>query len=78
MVNLTLSNESQPIVGVQGNHLVVGSTFAWNGYNSRDGYLSGIVAAQDSYAYLGNTWLIAGETWTWISFDCQFPGCQGP
>jgi hypothetical protein len=78
MVNLTLSQESQPMVGVQGSHLVAGSTFSWYGFNSYDGDISGIVAAQDSYAHVGNTWLIASETWTWISFVCQFPGCHGP
>jgi hypothetical protein len=77
MVNLTLSEESQPTVGVQGGHLVAGSTFDWDGFNLRDGNISGIVAAQDSYAYVGNTWLIARETWNWIGFVCQFPGCQG-
>lgn len=78
MVNLTLSEDSQPTVGVQGNSLVVGSTFSWNGFNSYDGNISGLVVAQDSFAYSGNTWLIAHETWTWISFVCQFPGCHGP
>jgi hypothetical protein len=76
MVNLTLSEESQPTVGVQGGHLVAGSTFDWDGFNSRDGNISGVVAAQDSFAYVGNTWLIARETWNWTGFDCQFPGCQ--
>jgi hypothetical protein len=78
MVNLTLSEDSQPTVGIQGNSMVVGSTFSWNGFNSYDGNISGLVVAQDSFAYAGNIWLIAHETWTWVSFVCQFPGCHGP
>lgn len=73
-VNLTLSEESQTIVGAQGDRLVVGSTFSWYGFSSTAGNISGVIAAQDSYAYVGNTWLIARETWTWVSLDCQYPG----
>ena len=77
MTNFTLSNETQPIVGVQGRYWVVNSTFHWAGYSTVDGILTGTVAAEDSYVHVGNTWLIARETWTWTSFTCQFPGCLG-
>jgi len=72
-VNLTLSEESQPIVGDLANHLVAGSTFSWYGFTSSDGIISGVIAAQDSYAHVSNMWLIARETWMWVSFDSQYP-----
>jgi hypothetical protein len=78
MVNLTLSNETQQTVAVQGNYLVVGSTFAWDGFNPSDGNIHGIVAAQDSYVRVGSTLLIARETWNWIEFYCEFPDCFSP
>ena len=34
IVEQTLPEESQPIVGAQGNHLVIGSTFSWYGFSS--------------------------------------------
>jgi len=78
MVNLTVSNENQTIATFQGGHWVINSTFDWVAYNSDDGNISGIVAAQDSYAHVGNTWVIARETWNWLSLDCQFPACRSP
>jgi hypothetical protein len=79
MVNLTLTNQNQPIVvGVQLNYLVVSSTFDFYGFDSFDGNINGIITAQDSYTSVSNTWLIARETWTWISFFCEFPGCNAP
>jgi len=74
MINLTLSNENQTIGGVQGGYWV-NSTFDWAGYSSLAGPVGGSVAAQDSYVYVGNTWLIARETWTFLSFSCEFPSC---
>jgi len=74
MINLTLSNENQTIVRVQGGYWV-NSTFDWAGYSSLAGPVGGSVAAQDSYVYVGNTWLIARETWTFLSFRCEFPSC---
>lgn len=77
MVNFTLSNETQPLVGVQGRYWSVNSTFHWAGYSTVDGILTGTIAAEDSYVHVGDTWLIASETWTWLSFTCQFPACLG-
>ena len=77
MVNSTLSNETQPMVDVQGSYWVVNSTFHWAAYSRVDGNVGITIAAEDSYAHEGNTWLIARETWTWISFTCQYPGCLG-
>jgi hypothetical protein len=79
MVNLTVSNQDQPIVvGVERNYLVVSSTFDFYGFNPFDGNINGIITAQDSYTNVSNTWLIVRETWAWISFSCQFPGCLAP
>jgi hypothetical protein len=77
MTNFTLSNETQPLLGVQGRYWVVNSTFHWAGYSTVDGILTGTVAAEDSYVHVGNTWLIARETWTWLLFTCQYPDCFG-
>ena len=78
MANLTLSNESQTILGVRAGYWVINSTFSWSGYSSRDGFVSGMIDATDSYSQVGNTWLIARETWNSLYFNCQFPGCRFP
>jgi len=75
MVNLTLTNENQTIAGVQGGYWIINSTFDWVGYIHNAGNISGIVSAQDSYSYVGNTWLIARETWNFAAFDCNIPAC---
>ena len=74
LTNLTLSHENQTIVGVQGGYWV-DSTFYWAGFSPKAGNLSGSIAAQDLYVHVGNIWLIASETWTWLSFNCEFPFC---
>ncbi len=78
MANLTLSNESQTMSGVRAGYWIVNSTFGWSGYSSRDGFVNGVIDATDSYAQVGNTWLIARETWNSLDFNCQFPGCRFP
>jgi hypothetical protein len=74
LTNLTLSHENQTIVGAQGGYRV-NSTFYWAGFSPSAGRLSGRIAAQDSYVHVGNAWLIASETWTWLAFNCEFPFC---
>jgi hypothetical protein len=73
MVNLTLSEEGQPIVGVQGGHMVAGSTFGWSGYTTIFGVVSGMVVAEDSYVHVGGAWLISEETWNYVMYNEQFP-----
>jgi hypothetical protein len=74
MINMTLSDENQTIEGAQGGYWV-NSTFDWAGCSSLAGPVGGSVAAQDWYVHVGNAWLIGRETWTFLSFRCEFPSC---
>jgi len=78
MVNLTLSIENQTIAGPQGRYWVVNSEFEWAGYSSRCGVVNGKIAAQDSYVYSNDAWLIARETWNSLAYYMVFPSCQFP
>ena len=78
MVNLTLSNETQTMAGHQGRYWVVNSVFEWAGYSSRCGVVNGKIAAQDSYVYSNEAWLIARETWNSLVYNMVFPSCQFP
>lgn len=78
MVNLTLSSQDSPVIGVEGGRVTAASTFNWNGFSTRDGFVSGEVVDQVSYAGVNGTWRIIAETWNWLQFDCQYPGCSGP
>ena len=78
MVNLTLANETQTIAGPQGRYWVVNSVFEWAGYSSRYGAVNGKIAAQDSYVYSNEAWLIARETWNSLVYNMVFPSCQFP
>jgi hypothetical protein len=70
--NLLISNETQAIVP-EGKYWVVNSTFDFTGNSSIVGSFKGTIAAQDSYAQVGNTWLIAMETWNFLNYTEQFP-----
>jgi hypothetical protein len=77
--NFSLSDESQTI-GAKGAYWMVNSTFNFDGdplystqYSSFYGKSNGMIAAQDSYVRIGNTWLIANETWDFMRFNCQCP-----
>jgi len=76
MVNLTLSEVTQTPVLFEGGYWRVNSTFDWAGYSHIGGNVSGTIAAQDSYVHVGNSWLIASETWNFLRFFCIYPGCS--
>src|ERR1022692_2761992 len=57
MSNLTVAIDNQTPVVSKGGYLVINSTFDFAGYSAVDGKISGKIAAQDSYAYVGGTWL---------------------
>jgi len=69
--NYSLSNESQTI-GAKGNYWVVNSTFDVDGYGGPVGNIDITIAAQDSYVHVGNSWLIARETWNFTKYDVQY------
>jgi hypothetical protein len=70
--DLLVSNETQTI-GPDGSFWVVNSMFDFAGNSTLVGGFKGTIAAQDSYVHVGNTWLIAGETWNFITYIEQFP-----
>ncbi|MDA4116587.1 MAG: hypothetical protein OK442_08545 [Thaumarchaeota archaeon] len=70
--DLIISNETQAIEP-QGNRWVVSSFFDFAGNSSIVGGFEGTVVAQDSYAQVGNAWLIAMETWNFLNYTEQFP-----
>jgi hypothetical protein len=70
-VNFSVSNESQT-VAPRGIYCVVNSTFNFSGNNQIEGNINASIAAQDAYVHVGNTWLIANETWNYLSFYDQF------
>jgi hypothetical protein len=78
MVNLTVTIDNQTPVVLKGGYLAINSTFDFAGYSTVDGKISGTIAAEDSYTYVGSTWLIARETWNTLTFYCVFPACWGP
>jgi hypothetical protein len=71
LLNFSLSNEYQS-VGVSGSVPVVNSTFNFQGYNTIEGETNGTVIAQDAYEHVGNSWLIAHETWNFTQYNVQF------
>ncbi|HVC27518.1 MAG TPA: hypothetical protein VND40_05100 [Nitrososphaerales archaeon] len=71
-LNFSVSNESQTIAP-EGSYWVVNSTFEVHAYSSVVGNTDMAIAAEDSYAHVGNAWLIAHETWNFLKFDEQFP-----
>jgi hypothetical protein len=71
-VNFSLSNESQTMAP-KGTYWVVSSTFDISGYSSVVGNTNIAITAEDSYAHVGNGWLIAHETWNFLKFNQQFP-----
>jgi hypothetical protein len=71
-VNFSVSNESQTIAP-KGNLWIVNSTFDIHAYGSVVGNTDMAIAAEDSYVHVGNTWLIANETWNFLTFNEQFP-----
>ena len=71
-LNFSVSNETQ-IITPKGNLWIVNSTFDIHGYGSVVGNTDIAIAAEDSYVHVGNTWLIANETWNFLTFNMQFP-----
>ncbi len=68
--NFSLSNEYQSIGEVKGsNAWMVNSTFNFHGNNPVVGNVNGTVVAQDSYAHVNDTWLIAWEIWNFTQFN---------
>jgi hypothetical protein len=62
-------NETETI-GAAGSHWVVKSSFNFAGNSTSFPYagrFDGAIAAQDSYALVGHTWLIASETWNFVA-----------
>jgi hypothetical protein len=79
MENLTVTIDDQSPVVLKGDYLVIDSTFDFAGYSTVDGNIRGTIAAQDSYAHVGSSWLIARETWNILRFSgCEFPDCTVP
>ena len=70
--DLIVSNETQTI-GPDGSYWVVNSRFDFAGNSTLVGSFEGTIAAQDSYVHVGNTWLIAMETWNFLKYSEQFP-----
>jgi len=70
LLNFSLSNEYQS-VGVKGSVAVVNSTFDFQGFDAVEGKVNGTVLSQDTYEQVGNSWLIAHETWNFTQFDVQ-------
>jgi len=70
--DLIVSNETQRIQP-GGSHWVVDSTFNFAGNSSLVGSFEATVAAQDSYAYIGNSWLITEEIWDVLTITEQYP-----
>jgi hypothetical protein len=70
-----VSNETQKM-GTEGNRWVVNSTFDVAGHGNGSKPFAGnfeiTIAAQDSYFHVGNTWLIASETWNFLDFEGSF------
>jgi hypothetical protein len=71
-VNFSVSSESLTIAA-KGNSGVVNSTLGISAYSAVVGKTSMAIAAEDSYVQVGDKWLIGSETWTFLSFDEQFP-----
>lgn len=71
-VNFSVSSESQTIAAKGGSGMV-NSTLYISAYSTIVGKTSMVIAAEDSYVRVGDKWLIASETWTFLSFDEQFP-----
>jgi len=71
----TIANVTQTIAVTPSNLAAVNSTFGFTGWGERWGNTSGAVSAQDYYTYstTNGAWLISKETWTFLSFDVQFP-----
>ena len=74
--NFSLSNESQTM-GAKGSDWVVNSTFNFYGYSQAEGKINTTITAQDSYAHVGNAWLISRETWNFTNYDLQYPVSAG-
>jgi hypothetical protein len=71
MVNFSVSNESQTLAP-EGGYWVVNSTFDIAGYSGLIGNFNGTIAAQDSHAHAGNTWLISSESWDHLQYYEQY------
>jgi hypothetical protein len=75
LTNFSLSNEYQSLGEVNGsNAWMVNSTFNFNGYDVVVGNINGTVVAQDLYAHVNGTWLIAREIWNFTQFNMPPPG----
>ena len=48
---------------------MVNSTFNFHGYDAAVGNVNGTVIAQNLYAHVNDTWLIAGEIWSFTQFN---------
>ena len=72
-ITFSLSNESQS-VEVEGNVVVVNSTFSFSGVSPTFGAANGTIAARDVYEPAGgSSWLIASETWNFTQINGQLP-----
>lgn len=73
--SFTIANVTQAMAVTSSDSAAVNSTFGFTGWGERWGNTSGTVSAQDYYSYstTNDAWLISQETWTFLSFNVQFP-----